>query len=135
MTQKNIYRITGDAEPFIPRKVYQCPGTIYPSTVVVTPFGVVYQAFDGIRIFDGNTSTPDRPSGNFIFVYGSPLGLDYPPYAVLLFHTQLTPDALEFMELPIVTGMCSRESLVTNPTTAMMTTPILPNNSPTCCGG
>ena len=57
MTQKNIYRITGDAEPFIPRKVYQCPGTIYPSTVVVTPFGVVYQAFDGIRIFDGNTST------------------------------------------------------------------------------
>ena len=29
--------------------------------------------------------TTVRPSGNFIFVYGSPLGLDYPPYAVLLF--------------------------------------------------
>jgi len=57
MTQKNIYRITGDAEPFIPRKVYQCPGTIYPYTVVVTPFGVVYQSFDGIRLFDGNNST------------------------------------------------------------------------------
>jgi len=57
MTQKNIYRITGDAEPFVPRKVYQCPGTIYPHTVAVTPFGVVYQAFDGIHLFDGNTST------------------------------------------------------------------------------
>lgn len=57
MTQKNIYRIVGDAEPFIPRKVYQCPGTIYPKTVVVTPKGVVYQAFDGIRIFDGNSSS------------------------------------------------------------------------------
>ena len=57
MTQKNIYRITGDAEPFVPRKVHKCPGTIYPYTVVVTPFGVVYQSFDGIRLFDGNTST------------------------------------------------------------------------------
>ena len=57
MTQKNISRITGDAEPFVPRKVHKCPGTIYPYTVVVTPFGVVYQSFDGIRLFDGNTST------------------------------------------------------------------------------
>ena len=53
--------------------------------------------------------TPDRPSGNFIFVYGSPLGLDYPPYAVLLFHTQLTPDALEFMELPLMWDVLARE--------------------------
>lgn len=53
--------------------------------------------------------TPDRPSGNFIFVYGSPLGLDYPPYAVLLLHTQLTPDALDIMELPLVWDVLARE--------------------------
>lgn len=57
MTQKNIYRIIGDAEPFRAVKVFKCPGTIYPYTVVVTPIGVVYQSFDGIRLFDGNSST------------------------------------------------------------------------------
>jgi len=56
MTQKNLYRIVGDDEPYIARKVFQIPGTIYPKTLVVTPFGVVYQSFDGIRRFDGNSS-------------------------------------------------------------------------------
>ncbi len=56
MTQKNLYRIVGDAEPYIARKVFQIPGTIYPKTVVVTPFGVLYQSFDGVRRFDGNSS-------------------------------------------------------------------------------
>ena len=56
MTQKNLYRIVGDDEPYIPRKVFQIPGTIYPKTLVVTPFGVVYQSFDGVRRFDGNSS-------------------------------------------------------------------------------
>lgn len=52
---------------------------------------------------------PAQPSGNFIFVFGSPLGLDYPPYSVLLLHTQITPDLLEFMELPVMWDVLSRE--------------------------
>lgn len=56
MTQKNLYRIVGDDEPYIARKVFQIPGTIHPKTLVVTPFGVVYQSFDGVRRFDGNSS-------------------------------------------------------------------------------
>ncbi len=53
--------------------------------------------------------TPNRASGNFIFMFGSPLGLDYPPYSVLLLHTQLTPHVLEFMELPVMWEVLSRE--------------------------
>lgn len=52
---------------------------------------------------------PARPSGNFIFVYGSPLGLDYPPYAVLLLHTQAQSNLLEFMEMPVVWDVLDRE--------------------------
>lgn len=56
MTEKNIYRIEGVAEPFVARKVGQCPGTTHPKTVRATPKGILYQAFDGVRLFNGNTS-------------------------------------------------------------------------------
>jgi hypothetical protein len=56
MTEKNIYRIEGVSEPFQARKVGQCPGTTRPKTVTITPNGILYQAFDGIRLFNGNTS-------------------------------------------------------------------------------
>jgi hypothetical protein len=52
---------------------------------------------------------PDKPSGNFIFVYGSPMGLDYPPYAALLFHTELRSDLPVWMDLPMTFTVLARE--------------------------
>lgn len=39
------------------REVYGAPGTHLPESVISTPLGVMYQAADGIRRFDGVTST------------------------------------------------------------------------------
>ena len=52
---------------------------------------------------------PNRSSANFIFIYGSPLGLDYPPYSVLLLHTQMFPDLLPYLELPVMWEILARE--------------------------
>ena len=42
-------------------------------------------------------------------MFGSPLGLDYPPYAVLLLHTIIVPDLLPWMELPVAWEVMARE--------------------------
>lgn len=55
-TEKRLYQVLGDAEPFFPREVYGVPGTTAPHSVKASPFGIVYKAFDGIRLFDGNIS-------------------------------------------------------------------------------
>jgi len=74
MTEKNIYRIDGVAEPFIAHKVGQCPGTVNPKTVRITPFGVIYQAFDGVRRFDGNSSELIAPDQILPLFRGQDLG-------------------------------------------------------------
>lgn len=51
----------------------------------------------------------DKPSGAFIFVYGSPLGLDFPPYAVLLLHTELRTTFPDWMDLPAAWSLMARE--------------------------
>lgn len=55
-TEKGLYQILGDAEPFVPVKREGIPGTINPFSVKGTPYGIIYKALDGIRLFDGNTS-------------------------------------------------------------------------------
>lgn len=52
---------------------------------------------------------PTQASGNFIFLYGSPLGLDYPPYAVLVLHTQALSNLLDIMEMPVLWDVLARE--------------------------
>jgi hypothetical protein len=42
--------------PYTVRKISGCPGTTKPFCVVETPSGIVYEAHDGIRIFDGYSS-------------------------------------------------------------------------------
>lgn len=55
-TEGKLFQIVGTDEPFIPREVYGVPGTIQPDTVKGSPYGIIYQANDGVRIFDGATS-------------------------------------------------------------------------------
>lgn len=52
---------------------------------------------------------PDKPSGAFIFVYGAPLGLDMPPYAVLLLHTEPRTVFPDWMDLPVAWSLMARE--------------------------
>lgn len=54
--ESGIFEILGTDEPFVPRRVFGCPGTTQPHSVTRTPIGVVYTAPDGVRIFNGNAS-------------------------------------------------------------------------------
>lgn len=54
-TRRGICEIVG-TDPFVPRFVEGAPGTTNPFTVIATPFGIIYEAEDGVRIFDGNIS-------------------------------------------------------------------------------
>ncbi len=56
-TGGRIIQIFGEQEPFTSREVGDCPGTTSPHTVTLTPYGIVYRAEDGYRLFDGQNST------------------------------------------------------------------------------
>lgn len=56
-TEARLFRINGTEEPFLPEQVFGVPGTIDPFSVAATPFGIVYKAMDGFRLFNGTTST------------------------------------------------------------------------------
>lgn len=47
-----VFAVSGTL-PYYTKEVYGCPGTPYPQTAVSTPFGIAYQAVDGIRAFTG----------------------------------------------------------------------------------
>ena len=52
--------------------------------------------------------TPQIASKDFIFIFGSPLGLDYPTYACAIIHTELRETLPAWLELPVawaITGM------------------------------
>lgn len=56
ITQQRFFLIDGDDEPFEAIPLDHIPGSRYPGSVVTTPFGIVYFAYDGVRLFDGTTS-------------------------------------------------------------------------------
>lgn len=51
-SESSLYRIGGD-DPYVSQKISGVPGVAFAQrrTVVSTPFGIVYQSHDGIRIF------------------------------------------------------------------------------------
>lgn len=54
--EAGIYLI-GGTNPYVDRQITGCPGTTRPDTVAVIPeVGVIYEASDGVRIFNGTTS-------------------------------------------------------------------------------
>lgn len=57
-SERRIFRIVGEDEPFVSQEVFGAPGTTEPDTVIATPFGICYQAADGVRVFDGSFSLP-----------------------------------------------------------------------------
>lgn len=59
-TESKIFQIagTGTEGIFNPIEFKGVPGTNQPHTVVPTPIGIIYQAHDSIRVFNGVVSTP-----------------------------------------------------------------------------
>ena len=57
-SEARAYRIDGD-DPYIAREIGGVPGVQFAQrrTVVATPVGIMYQATDGVRLFNGATST------------------------------------------------------------------------------
>lgn len=56
-TEGGIYQILG-TDPYSYRQVRGAPGTTKPHTVQATPFGILYEADDGVRVFNGAVSNP-----------------------------------------------------------------------------
>lgn len=52
---------------------------------------------------------PRATSGDLLFLYGSPLGLDYPQYALVLFHTEIRQEVLPWMDLQVMCDVLARE--------------------------
>lgn len=55
-TEGKIIQILGTDEPFAYRDVYGAPGTNDAESVCPTPYGIVYKANDGLRLFNGSQS-------------------------------------------------------------------------------
>lgn len=55
-TTTRLFRIEGDAEPYVAVPVTGVPGTQHDKSVAATPYGIVYLANDGLRLFDGSRS-------------------------------------------------------------------------------
>lgn len=53
--EAGIYQI-GGTNPYFSRQMGGAPGTTKPHTVSTTPIGIMYEAEDGVRIFNGSTS-------------------------------------------------------------------------------
>jgi hypothetical protein len=56
-SRSHWWEILNVEEPFIARKVFGAPGTLYPHSVLSTPMGIIYLADDGIRVLQGAESS------------------------------------------------------------------------------
>lgn len=74
-SKSGLFRIIGTYPAYVPERVVGVPGTIYPDTVQVTPYGIAYCSYDGPRLFDGARSERiGEDSVNGVFeggVYGA----------------------------------------------------------------
>jgi hypothetical protein len=55
-TKRALYRLIGSDATFVFQPVLGVPGTPFPGTVQATDGGIVYQARDGFRVYDGTQS-------------------------------------------------------------------------------
>lgn len=53
-TTVGVYQLQGSQ--LTPRRVFGVPGTLWPLSLAITPYGVAYLALDGPRLFDGASS-------------------------------------------------------------------------------
>lgn len=52
-TEKHIYRLRTEQEPFLFEEVFGAPGTVFPDSVATSKFGITYGHNDGVQHFDG----------------------------------------------------------------------------------
>lgn len=52
---------------------------------------------------------PTVTSKNFIFLFGSPFGLDYPLYTVAVIHTEIRVNLPSWLELPVAFQVAAKE--------------------------
>lgn len=52
---------------------------------------------------------PDRNSKDFVPIFGSPLGLDFPEYSVVVLMTELRTDLPPWLEMPVAWEILARE--------------------------
>ena len=69
-SEAKVFRILGTTTPFTALEVFGIPGTIDPFSVVATPYGIIYEAVDGVRVFDGNTSKLLSPNAVQVLFLG-----------------------------------------------------------------
>lgn len=74
-SESRCFQITGTG-PFIAREVFGVPGVTQMFTAVPTPYGIVYEAADGIRAFNGMTSTLVSPEAVLPVFRGETVSLD-----------------------------------------------------------
>lgn len=59
-SEAKLWQVTGE-DLIVSRQIAGAPGTTHPHTIAITPNGIVYFAHDGVRVFDGNTSSLISP--------------------------------------------------------------------------
>lgn len=69
-TEAHCYKMLGTGDSFTALEVFGVPGTINPTTVRATPYGIVYEAVDGVRAFNGSTSTLLSPEAVQVLFLG-----------------------------------------------------------------
>lgn len=64
-SQRKIFVKRGQTEPFSAEEIYGVPGTKYPDSIAVSPYGICYWANDGTgpRLFNGSASVELAPEG------------------------------------------------------------------------
>lgn len=55
LSESRMFQIIG-TNPYIAREVSGAPGTTAPHTVKTTPYGILYEASDGVRLFNGSVA-------------------------------------------------------------------------------
>lgn len=75
-SESRLFEILGSGpeETLVSREVFGVPGTTHPHTVVATPYGIAYQAEDGVRVFNGSTSRLVAPEGVQVLFRGEDAG-------------------------------------------------------------
>ena len=58
---------------------------------------------------------PGAATKDFIFLFGAPMGVDFPEYAIGVVHTETREDVLPWMELPLALFILTREYLRESP--------------------
>ncbi|MCH7759808.1 hypothetical protein IIA15_00180, partial [candidate division TA06 bacterium] len=56
LTEARLFQILG-TDPYTSREVFGVPGTSNPNTVIESPIGIIYEARDGVTVFNGSRSS------------------------------------------------------------------------------